>query len=71
MDVTSLCFGFHGLPLSTFKMDLLDHGGVDLGKSDIIYSLHCSLKSQRVKAAYYMIIKYAKHGFTKSESPKL
>ena len=37
--ILSVKFGFHGLPLLTFKTDRLDLRGLDLAKSDIIYSL--------------------------------
>ena len=45
-------FGFHGLPLFTFKTDPLDLRGLDLGKRNVI--LLTSLKCQRLNAAYYI-----------------
>ena len=35
----SVSFGFHGLPLLTFQTERLDLRGLDLAKSDVIYSL--------------------------------
>ena len=38
--ILSVSFGFYGPPFLTFKTDRLDLRGLDLGKSDVIYSLH-------------------------------
>ena len=48
----NVSFGFHGLPLLTFKTDQLHLRGLDLGKSVII--LLNSLKFQRVDTVYYV-----------------